>query len=241
MYRNRKVWITLMSALLSALLVYGLYVLQFQRIQAEEQALIVVPTIWIEAGVVISENEMTMQAIPISMATEDMIYDMQQVIGREAIIPLGINEPVLKWKIDHFSLHPSADEATFQIPKDYIKSISNGIRAGDLVWIYTTGAEPDAISRKLFQEDIVVASVKTGSNSEVDIPDEARKNAIVTENAEQMYANRRVANGMIEYINVNLREEQWLQIDELCRNGAVKLVIAYHSLPKPLEGQMINE
>lgn len=241
MYRNRKIWITLLSAILSALLVYSLYVLQFQRIQAEEQALIVVPTNWIEPGVVITEQELNIQAIPISMVTEDMIYDMQQIIGREAIIPLGVNEPVLKWKIDYFSLHPSSNEATFQIPKDYIKSISNGIRAGDLVWIYTTGDEPDTISRKLFQEDIVVASVKTGSNSEVDIPDETRKNAIVTENAEQMYASRRVANGMIEYINVNLREEQWLQIDELCRDGAVKLVIAYHSLPKPLEGQMINE
>lgn len=231
MYRNRKLIITMISALLSAALVYGLYMLQTERIQAEEQVQIVVPSSWIEAGQMIRADQLKLSPIPISVATSEMITDMSNVIGQEAIIPLGMDEPILHWKLNHFALHPSEHEATFQIPKDYIKSISNGIRAGDLVWIYTTGAESG--SRKLFQEDIIVASVKTGANLEVDVPDEQAKNAIITENAEQMYASRRVANGMIEYINVNLTEEQWLTIDELCRTGEVKLVIAYHSLPIP--------
>ncbi|MOA16710.1 hypothetical protein D3C78_1369380 [compost metagenome] len=42
-----------------------------------------------------------------------------------------------------------------------------------------------------------------------------------------MYASRRDANGMIEYLNLNLTESQWLEIDGLCASGNLKLVVAY--------------
>lgn len=239
MLRNRKMFITLVSAALSACMVYGLYLLQAEHIQAEEQVQVVAPSNWIEAGQMITAEHLKLVAVPISLATAEMVYKKADVIGQEAIIPLGVDEPILQWKLNRFALHPSDHEATFQIPKDYIKSISNGIRAGDVVWIYSSGEA--SIPQRLFQQDIIVASVKTGSNLEVDVPDEQGKNAIVRSNAEQMYASRRIANGMIEYINVNLSEEQWLYIDELCRSGDIKLVIAYHSLPQLVKGQMNDE
>ncbi|MCR8657066.1 SAF domain-containing protein [Paenibacillus endoradicis] len=236
---SRKMLITLLSAILSAVLVYGLYLIQSERIQAEEQVQVVVPNQWIEAGHMITTDQLKLLSMPISLATVEMVFDITDVIGQEAVVPLGSDEPILQWKLNRYALHPNEQEATFQIPKDYIKSISNGIRAGDAVWIYSSGEE--AIPTKIFQQDIVVASVKTGSNLEVDAPDEDGKNAIVRSNAEQMYASRRVANGMIEYINVNLTEEQWLYIDNLCRTGDVKLVIAYHSLPQLVKGQINDE
>ena len=239
MLRNRRLFVTLLSAIISGVLVYGLYLMQFKRIQAEEQIQVVVPSQWIEAGQMIKEDHVTMLSMPISLATEEMVFNKADVIGQEAVVPLGSDEPILQWKLNRYALHPNEHEATFQIPKDYIKSISNGIRAGDAIWIYSSGSE--TIPTRLFQQDIIVASVKTGSNLEVDAPDEEGKNAIVRSNAEQMYASRRVANGMIEYINVNLTEEQWLYIDNLCREGEVKLVIAYHSLPQLVKGQVNNE
>jgi len=239
MLRGRKMLITLLSALLSAVLVYGLYLLQSERIQAEEQVQVVVPSEWIEAGQMITTDQLKLLSMPISLATTEMIFAITDVVGQEAVVPLGSDEPILQWKLNRYALHPNDQEATFQIPKDYIKSISNGIRAGDAVWIYSSGAE--AIPTRIFQQDIIVASVKTGSNLEVDAPDEEGKNAIVRSNAEQMYASRRIANGMIEYINVNLTEEQWLYIDTLCKTGDVKLVIAYHSLPQLVKGQINDE
>ena len=239
MLRSRKLFVTLLSATISAALVYGLYLLQFERIQAEEQIEVVIPGQFIEAGQMIKEEQLQMLSIPISLATAEMVFNKADVIGQEAIVPLGSEEPVLQWKLNRYALHPNEHEATFQIPKDYIKSVSNGIRAGDAVWIYSSGAE--AAPTKIFEQDIIVASVKTGSNLEVAAPDEEGKNALVRGNAEQMYASRRIANGMIEYINVNLTEEQWLYIDNLCRTGDVKLVIAYHSLPQLVKGQINDE
>lgn len=239
MISRRRMLLSLAAALLAALAVYGLYYVQLERVQAEERVSIIVPNRWIDAGQFITAEQLAWMAIPVSIATDDMIYNIEDVVGQEAVIPLGAEEPLLHWKLNKFSLHPGEQQATFQIPKDYIKSISNGIRAGDEVWIYISSVEGG--SERLFQEGIIVASVKTGSNNEVDVPDEADKHAIIRGNAEQMYASRRDANGMIEHINVNLTEQQWLEIDRRCSDGQSKLVIAYHSLPAPVKGQMMHE
>jgi len=239
MISRRRILLSIVAALLAAFAVYGLYYVQLERVQQEERVSIIVPSNWIDAGQPITTDQLLWQSIPISMATDDMLYDIDKVVGQEAVIPLGTGEPILQWKLNKFALHPNEQQATFQIPKDYIKSVSNGIRAGDEVWIYLSSDEGESV--RLFSEGIVVASVKTGSNNEVDVPNEAEKHAIVRSNAEQMYASRREANGMIEYINVNLTEAQWLEIDRHCSGGQSKLVIAYHSLPAPMKGQMIND
>jgi hypothetical protein len=239
MMSRRRMLLSLIAALMSALAVYGLYYVQLQRVQAEERVSVVVPNDWIDAGQFIAAEQLSWLSIPLSLGTGDMIYAMEEIVGQEAVLPLGANEPILQWKLNQYALHPNEQQATFQIPKEYIKAISNGIRAGDEVWIYVSSSE--GVSERLFQEAIVVASVKTGANHEVDVPDEAGKHTIVRNNAEQMYASRRQANGMIEHINVNLTEEQWLELDTICQGGESKLVIAYHSLPTPVKGQMRNE
>lgn len=231
--------LSILAALLAALAVYGLYYVQLERVQQEERVRILVPSRWIDAGQYITAEQLAWHTIPLSMATEDMLYELEQVVGQEAVIPLGTGEPILQWKLNKFALHPNQQQATFQLPKDYIKSISNGIRAGDEVWIYVSQQEGEA--ERLFEEGIIVASVKTGSNNEVDVPSEMDKHAIIRSNAEQMYASRRDANGMIEYINVNLTEAQWLEIERRCSDGSGKLVIAYHALPAPVKGQMQDD
>lgn len=239
MISRRRMLLSLAAALLAALAVYGLYYVQLERVQAEGKVDVVVPGRWIDAGQFITADQLAWLSIPLSSATDEMVYSIEQVAGQEALVPLGASEPILQWKLNKYALHPGQQQATFQIPKDYIKSISNGIRAGDEVWIYISSAESEP--QRLFQEGIIVASVKTGSNNEVDVPDEEGKHAITRSNAEQMYASRREANGMIEHINLNLTEQQWLELDAHCREGKSKLVIAYHSLPAPMKGQMLDE
>ena len=150
---------------------------------------------------------------------------MEDVVRMEAMVPLGMDEPILSWKLDKYNLFPTVDQATFQIPKEYMLSISSGIRAGDQVSIFLS--DQDGSSRKLFDYSITVASVKSASNVEVDDMNQTNLLSQVEGNKERMYASRRAANGMIDHINLNLTEEEWLNIDKLCKDGRNKLVIAY--------------
>ena len=63
------------------------------------------------------------------------------------MIPLGTQEPILKWKVNRYHLLPNEQQATFQIPKEYVLTVSNGIRAGDRVRMYVSGM--DGSSRRL--------------------------------------------------------------------------------------------
>src|SRR5690606_22891097 len=108
-------------------------------------------------------------------------------------------------------LQPGRSQSTFQVPKEYIRSISSGIRAGDLVMLYASGAEDE--STRVFDEPVVVASVKTSGNVEIDNMDRPHLLSLAEGNKEEMYAARRDANGSIDVINLNLTEAEWLTID----------------------------
>lgn len=225
MNRRRNIFISIMAALVSACLVYGMYRLQHVQIEKQETIAVLVPKRFISAGERLQENDFEFKRVPQTAYTSEMVMEVNQAIGKETIIPLGKGEPLLDWKVDHYYLEPKSFESTFQIPKEYIRSISNGIRAGDKVLIYESGeASP---SKRLFQEAVTVASVKTSGNVEIDNIAQPNLYALADGNKEQMYASRREANGMIDYLNLNLSEEQWLQIDSICKSGELKLVVAY--------------
>ncbi|MNI13617.1 hypothetical protein D3C73_668500 [compost metagenome] len=154
------------------------------------------------------------------------------MIGQETAIPLGTNEPILRWKMNRFHMLPSEQQSTFQIPKEYVLSISNGIRAGDQVRVYASTA--DGSSQKLFHQDITVASVKSSANVEVDNPKNSNLMSKANGDAEKMYLSRLEANGAIDQINLNLTEEEWLTLDRLCSTKKTKLVIAFSSTSIPI-------
>ncbi|MCU6712510.1 SAF domain-containing protein [Paenibacillus sp. J5C_2022] len=225
MGNKRNMWISLTAAVLSAALVYGLYQLQRQQMQRQDTVAVIVPSRFIAAGEVIAEEDLGIIRLPYSAYTPEMVTEAANVLGMEAAMPLGIGEPMLDWKLDYHALQPRRSESTFQIPREYVRSISNGIRAGDRVAIYASGEE--GVSGKVFRETVVVASVKSSGNMEVDGPEKSHLLSMAEGNMDGMYAARRDANAMIEYLNLNLTEQQWLTIDELCTGGATKLVVAY--------------
>jgi hypothetical protein len=225
MNRRRNIWISLIAALLSASLVAGLY--QLQRIQMEREGTIavVVPSRFISAGERLTTDVLTYKHIPESAWEPNMMVDAAEAQGKETVIPLGAGEPILDWKVGSYYLQPKPMESTFQIPKEYVRSISNGIRAGDKVLLYASGEGTP--SRRLFGESIVVASVKSSGNVEIDNMDNPNLMSMADGDKEKMYASRREANGMIEYLNLNMTEEQWLELDGLCKDGKLKVVVAY--------------
>ncbi|WP_213586120.1 flagellar biosynthesis protein FlgA [Paenibacillus sp. J2TS4] len=227
MSRQRNLWISLCAALLSCLLVYGVYLLQVRQVELQQTTNVVVPKSFIQAGTLISSDMIELKPVYVGSYNEQMMTRAEDVIGREAVVPLGGYEPILSWKLDRFHLLPREGQYTFQIPKDYILSVSNGIRAGDRVRIYLSGQDG---SRIMFPYEVVVASVKSAANVEVDDLNQSHFLSKMAGDAERMYASRREANGNIEQINLNLTEEEWLRIDEACRNQEGKLVIAFSNL-----------
>lgn len=224
MLRRRNVWLGVASALLAGLLVYVIYVVQLAQIRGQETVAIVVPKQFIDAGTRITGEMVDRRTIVRSALHHDMLLDVQDIVGKEAAIPLGVDEPVLKWKLNHLQLSPQYDEATFQIPREYIRSISSGIRAGDRVTVYVSG---ESVQERLFDEKIVVASVKTAAYTEVESRTQSALISRARGNEEMLYVARRDANAPIDHVNLNLTESQWLAIDRLCGTGEAKLVIAY--------------
>jgi hypothetical protein len=79
----------------------------------------------------------------------------------------------------------------------------------------------------LFDHEVIVASVKSTTNVEVDSPDVSSLKSKLDGDAEKMYASRFEANGSIEHINLNLSEAEWLEMDSICSTQKARLVIAF--------------
>lgn len=226
--RKRNLWISLIAGLLSCLLVYGVYILQIRQVELQRTINVAVPKSFIEAGTILTSELIKYRPIAIGSYQVGMITDFSESENHEAMVPLGTGEPILSWKLDKFHLLPEKGQATFQIPKEYILSISNGIRAGDLVDLYISGAE--GASERLFSKPLTVASVKSAANIEVDDAEHSNLLSKANSDLERMYVSRRNANGTIDQINLNLTAEEWLKIDQLCKTGENKLVLAFTSM-----------
>jgi hypothetical protein len=224
--RRRNLAYSIAAALLSLLLVYGVYVVLIRQVELQKTVQVVVPRDFIPAGTLIKREMLELRTLAEGGIRAGMLTSMDGAVGLTALIPLGTNEPVMEWKIDRFNLLPLSGQATFPVPKEYILSVSGGIRAGDRVAIYASGRMGTV---RLLPEDIVVASVKSSSNTEVDDPEQSNLLGKLRNDKEKMYASRRDANGSVEQLNLNLSEEAWRVIDEACSTKQNKLVIAIRS------------
>jgi Flp pilus assembly protein CpaB len=227
MNRRRQAWISAVAAVLSGLLVYGVYLLQLRQIELRETMDIVAPKQFVPAGTALTDELLMVVPLPREVVTAGMIGSLSEANGMETVVPLGGGEPILRWKVGKYRLLPKLGEATFQIPKDYVKSVSNGIRAGDEVSVYLS--DSTSSSRRLFSDPIRVAAVKTASNQEIDNPRNPNVVSMADGDEAGMYASRRDANGTIDSINLNLTENEWLLLDSACKTGTAKLVIAFQA------------
>lgn len=209
---------------MAALLVYGVYVLQLKQIEWQETVRVVAPRDFIPSGTLMDAGMLEYRPVLKGAVQPEMILDLSEAVGAEPLVPLGKGEPILGWKLDKLRLMPARNQSTFQIPKEYILSVSSGIRAGDRVRVYVSSGEGE--SRRLLAGDIVVASVKSANNVEVDNPRSANWASALQDDRDKMYASRREANGAIDQINLNLTEEEWLLIDQACKGKKSRLVIA---------------
>lgn len=222
--RKKSVWIAVASAVLAGLCVYGIYVLQLRHLREVETVRVVVPKHFVPVGVLLTPDMLAYRAMLRGEFDRSIATRFDQVTGRETVVPLGAGEAVRLWKLDKFRLAPSRGEMTFQIPKECVLSVPNAVRAGDRVRVYASG---DARSGAAVPRDVVVASVRSSGNVEIDDPEQPSLYALLDGDRERLYASRREANGPIDQINLNLTEDEWLSIDRVCRSENAKLVIAF--------------
>lgn len=233
MSRRRSLMYSAIAALLSLLLVYGVYTVLIRQVELQKTVQVVVPKNFIPAGALINREMLDFRTLAESGARNGMLTSMDQVIGQFSLIPLGANEPILDWKVDRFHLLPGPGQATFSVPKDYVLSVPGGIRAGDRITIYASGKSGTV---RLLPHDVVVASVKSSANTEVDDPNQPNYLGKLHNDKEKMLASRRDANGSVDQLNLNLTEEEWQMIDEACGSGQNKLVVAFRAASILQEG-----
>lgn len=226
MSRRRSLGYSAIAALLSLLLVYGVYTVLIRQVELQKTVQVIVPRDFIPAGTLIRREMLDFRTLAESGVRTGMLTAMDQAVGRSSLIPLGTNEPILDWKIDRFHLLPGPGQATFSIPKEYVLSVPGGIRAGDRISVYASGILGTV---RLIPEDVIVASVKSSANTEVDDPEQSNLLGKLNNDKEKMYASRRDANGSVDQLNLNLTEEQWRLIDEACSSRQNKLVVAFRA------------
>lgn len=227
MSRRRNLGVSLAAAVFSLLLVYGVYQVLIRQVELQKTVQVVVPRDFIPAGTLLTGEMLEYKTIVEGGVRTGMLQSFGQAIGMEALVPLGTDEPILGWKIDRFNLLPGPDQSTFHVPKEYILSVPGGIRAGDRIAVYASGKLGTV---RLLPEDIVVASVKSSANTEVDNPDQPNLLGKLSNDKEKMYASRRDANAAVEQLNLNLTEHQWQVIDQACAAKQNRLVIALRAV-----------
>lgn len=93
MNRRRSVAISLSAAVISGLLVYGVYLLQLKHIQLEETTKVVVPKQFIGTGTKLETDHLTLLALPRSAVSAEMMTDLSEAVGMETSMPLGGMNP----------------------------------------------------------------------------------------------------------------------------------------------------
>lgn len=238
MNRKRNFLVVVVAIGLATVLVFAIYSLQVRHLNHQLRKSVVVARNFIPVGTTITEPMLTMKQVNREDFVPTMISRLADIVGTQAVVPLGADEPLLDWKLDRTGLFPTANQATFQVPREYILSMSSDVRAGDRVFIFLSGEEVG--SQKLFEQPIVVAAVKTATNTEVDNSKTSNLLQLADGNRQQLYVARRDANGTINQLNLNMTEEQWIQLDTLCKSGRNKIVVANTPLSYGL-GRSVND
>src|SRR4051794_37483651 len=113
MNRKRNLLISMTAALLSGALVYGVYVLQLKQVELQQTVSVIVPRSFIPSGTMITSEMVERMPIVAGAFEENMATELASIVGAETVVPLGTQEPILKWKVDRFHLLPNQTQSTF--------------------------------------------------------------------------------------------------------------------------------
>lgn len=224
MGRRRTLIALAISVVVAALLVAVLFRIVQASVLKQQKTWVLAPRHFLPVGHVISADDVTRVVVFRDSVTDRVVRSKQALVGRMVAVSMGKHEPILRWKVVRNAALPRGDERTFQIPKSYLFSVANELRAGDSVYVFVSAHEG---SKQLFAKPVRVHAVKTAANQEVTDAGQSPFTDAFRGNAEALAVSRKNANGAIEAVNLNLRPEQWLEIDRLCKDGESRIALAY--------------
>lgn len=222
---RRRTWIALaISVSVAVLVVTVLFRVVQASVLKQQRVWVLAPRHFLPVGHVIAAKDVARIVVFRDSVTDEVVRSKQVLVGRMVAVAMGKHEPFVRWKVSRNAAIPRGDERTFQIPKSYLFSVANELRAGDEVYVYVSARDG---SKQLFERPVRVHAVKTAANQEVTDLAESPFTTAFRSNEQALAASRQNANGAIESVNLNLKPEQWLQIDRLCKDGVAHIALAY--------------
>lgn len=131
----------------------------------------------LQAGDIISSENVQSVLIPITAHDPNAILDLEGIRGQKLKVPLSTNEEFMPWKLANSLLLPSSGQRYYSFKTDALQNVSNMVRRGDRVNVWVEFDTPrrfvDANGGKQWVgsvkllENLLVAEVKSAEGAEI--------------------------------------------------------------------------
>lgn len=114
------------------------------------------PTTMIQAGQLITRDLLRIEQIPTVQHMDNAVIDLNEIVGKRAIVPIGEMEEILSWKIGPDTLYPKQGETYLGFQVDFVGAVNNMVRRGDKVDVYVEYNSPkllDALGNEIDPDD----------------------------------------------------------------------------------------
>jgi Flp pilus assembly protein CpaB len=138
---KKNMWMLLAVALMGAC-VYGfyLYVSTIEISQTTVQTLKPVRTL--QSGEIIDPKLLKVAIVSTKEHRKDAILDVNQLAGKVVVVPIGIDEEIVPWKIASIRTQPAQDERYFSFKTDSVTNVNDLVRKGDRVDVWVEFDKP---------------------------------------------------------------------------------------------------
>jgi hypothetical protein len=131
----------------------------------------------LQAGDIISNENVQSVIIPITAHDSNAITDIEAIRGKKLKVPLSTGEEFTPWKLTDAIIAPNPDQRYYAFKTDVLQNVSNMIRRGDHVDVWVEFETPKRyvdekggkqwIGSVKLLENLLVADVKSAEGAEI--------------------------------------------------------------------------
>lgn len=120
------------------------------------------PVRLLTSGEIIDKSMLRVVTINNLQHASGAITDIDAIVGKRVVVPIGKEEEILKWKLSEDKVVPEEGERYFSFNTDLITNVNNMVRRGDRVDVWVEFDVPKSI--ETLNGVVVVAAVKIIEN-----------------------------------------------------------------------------
>ncbi|MCL6459639.1 MAG: hypothetical protein K6T85_16705 [Gorillibacterium sp.] len=198
----RKVVVGLIGILLMAASVYG-YVRFMKHLDRDRFTMQTIkPARTLQSGEVIELSMLRRVTIAAAAHQPDALVEVEELIGKIVVVPIGREEELSKWKLTVRQSVPLKDQRYYSFKTDSVANVNNMIRKGDRVdvWVELKGSEMlmatggEKIASLKVIEGLQVSGVKSAEG--IEVIDRTNLETALASDAEQFSGARGRPNGV---------------------------------------------